>query len=131
MNTQTPVVRRLLSLVLACSLLAVLLPAAQALAEGPPGCGILNVFLKGSSVPKVANVACDKGANDGTQRTPEGVVLTLHQTDARGPQCVITVGGGKDTAVLSVQQNLCALKAGAIKASVVSGKATLTSTVRG
>ncbi|HEX3529290.1 MAG TPA: hypothetical protein VH988_19710 [Thermoanaerobaculia bacterium] len=148
MIAQPPAVRRLLSLVLACSLLAVLLVAAQALAadpkgpsqpgqakpnpkEGPPGCGILSVFLKGSSLPKVANVACDKGANDGTQRTPEGVVLTLHQTDGRGPQCVITVGGGKDTAVLSVQQNLCALKGGAIKASVVSGNATLTRTVRG
>ncbi len=148
MNTQTPVVRRLLSLVLACSLLIVLLLAAQALAADPkgpsqpsqakpdpkvegPGCGILRVFLKGSSLPKVANVVCDKGANDGTQRTPEGVVLTLHQTDARGPQCVITVGEGKDTAVLSVQQNPCILKGGALKASVVSGNATLTRTVRG
>jgi hypothetical protein len=148
MSTPPPVLRRLLLLALACSVFAVLLLAGQALAadpkgpsqtgqakpnpkEGPPGCGILSVYLTGSSLPKVANVACDKGANDGTQRTPEGVVLTLHQTDARGPQCVITVGGGKDTAVLSVQQNLCALKAGAVKASVVSGNAKLTRIVRG
>jgi hypothetical protein len=146
-NPQIPIVRRLLPVALACGLIVVLALAAPALAADPkgpsqpshaepnpkesPGCGILSVFLKGSSLPKVANVACDKGANDGSQRTPEGIVLTLHQTSGRGPQCVITVGGGKDTAVLSVQQNLCALKAGAIKAAVVSGNATLTRTVRG
>jgi len=146
MNTQIAV-RRLLPLALACGLIAVLALATQAFAANPngpsqpgkskpnpkdlTGCGILEVFLSGSSLPNVANVACDKGAYDGTQRTPDGVVLTLHQSDARGPQCVITVGGGKDTAVLSVQQNPCLLKAGAIKASVVSGNAKITRTTRG
>jgi hypothetical protein len=132
MNTQTPVVLRLLPLALACGLLALAAPAlaAKPNPKEPAGCLILNVFLNGPSV-KVGQVTCDKGAYDGDKPTPDGVVLTFHQSDARGPKCTITVAGGKGTAVLSVQQNPCILKAGAITASVVSGNARLTRTVRG
>jgi hypothetical protein len=132
MNTPTPAVRRRLSLALACGLLVLAAPAlaAKPNPKEPAGCLILNVFLNGPSV-KVGQVTCDKGAYDGDEPTPTGVVLVFHQSDARGPKCTITAAGGKGTSVLSVQQNPCILKAGAITASVVSGNAKLTRTVRG
>jgi hypothetical protein len=71
MNTQTPVVRRLLPFALACGLLAALTPAAQAQIPhienskdkaGSPkalgsSCGVLVVVISGSSAA-VTNVSC-------------------------------------------------------------------------
>jgi hypothetical protein len=164
MNPQTSVVRRLLSLAMACGLLAALTPAAQAqlAAEGrkfvrndeklkPSAadkvagaeaaassltCTELFVVINGSSA-SVAKVTCEHGYHGGT--VPESrviaagkpAVIVLQQSAAYGPDCSITVSSGGNTAVLSAQQNFCALKAGMITASVTSGKATLNGTVVG
>jgi len=164
MNTQTPIVRRLLPLALACGLLAALTPAAEAqlAAEGrtfvrndeqiqPSAadkaagataaasaltCTELLVVINGSA-GSVAKVTCEHGYHGGTvpesQKIAAGkpAVIVLQQSAVYGPDCAITVSGGGNTAVLSAQQNFCALKAGQIKASVTSGKATLNGTAEG
>jgi hypothetical protein len=142
MNTQTPIVRRLLSLTLACGLLAALTPAARAQSGQPEpepqlkGCGYLQVLVSGTR-GKIAKVTCSRGNFDRTvppsgEITPgQPVVVFLYQTGGFGPECTITVSGQKETAVLATQQNFCGLAAGEITASVVSGNAKHLRSVRG
>jgi hypothetical protein len=163
-QTTTAIVRRLLSLVMACGLLAAIAPAAQAqlAANGRKyvrnnqklqptakdkaagatavaaavGCTDLLVILSGTSA-SVAKVSCEHGYNgprvpDSSQiTTGKPLVLFLQQSAVYGPDCTITVSGGGNTAVVSVQQNFCAAKAGQITASVTSGSATLNGTAVG
>jgi hypothetical protein len=141
MNTQTPIVRRLLSLTLACGLLAALPPSARAELEEPlpesliQGCGRLLVIISGTSA-KVDKVTCQRGyfrqiePPSGEVSAGRPVVVTLEQSSAYGPECTISIGG-QDRATVALQQNFCFLKGGAITASVVNGNATLTETIRG
>jgi len=149
MNTQNPIVRRLLPLALACGLLAAVAPAAWAQAaddskpSGQPGpsaklkgCGFLHVTISGTKA-KVAKVTCEHGffqktdPPDGKISTGQPAVVSVFQSAGRGPDCTITVSGDKETAVLSMQQNFCGLAAGEITAKVVSGPARHVRSVRG
>jgi hypothetical protein len=117
-------------------------PSAQDKAAGATAaassltCTELFIVISGSSA-SVAKVTCEHGYHGGT--VPESrviaagkpAVVVLQQSAAYGPDCSITVSGGGNTAVLSAQQNFCALKAGQITASVTSGRATLNGTAVG
>lgn len=146
MNTQNPIVRRLLPLALACGLLAVLTPAAQAqggiknrrdiISAGRPGCGDLLVVITGTSASQVT-VNCRHAYSTkylpATKAIDAGkpAIITLEQSLPYGPDCTLSVTGGGDSAVLTVQQNFCTLEAGTITASVTSGNATRTGSVEG
>jgi hypothetical protein len=99
-------------------------------------CTDLFIVINGSSA-SVAKVTCEHGYHGGT--VPESrviaagkpAVVVLQQSAAYGPDCTITISGGGNTAVLSAQQNFCALKAGKITASVTSGRATLNGSAEG
>lgn len=141
MNTQTPVLRRLLSVTLACGLLAALPPAAraateQAVPEGEiKGCARLLVIITGSSA-KVDKVTCEHGffrqlePASGEIRPGQPVVVSLEQSTVYGPDCTISIGG-KERATVAAQQNFCGLKGGEVTASVVNGNARLTDKIRG
>lgn len=149
MNTQNPIVRRLLPLALACGLLAAVAPAAwaQAAADSNPsgqpgpsaalkGCGYLNVTISGTKA-KVAKVTCEHGffyrtvPPSGEISPDQPAVVTVYQSAGRGPECTITLSGDKETAAVSVQQNFCGLAAGEVTAKVVSGNAKHVRTVKG
>src|SRR5262249_40905052 len=100
MNTQNPIVRRLLPLALACGLLAAAAPAAGAQAaddsnpSGNPapsatlkGCGYLNVTFTGTKA-KVAKVTCERGSfyrtvpPSGEISPSQPAVVTVYQSGA-------------------------------------------------
>jgi hypothetical protein len=142
MRIHTSVVRRFLSVALACGLLAALAPAARAQsgdAEPKPkvqGCGFLNVTISGTKA-KVSNVTCDSGSfvrtepDSGAISDGQPVLVVLSQSGGAGPGCTITLTGQSSTAVVRAEQNLCALKAGQVKAFVISGNAKLVRASRG
>jgi hypothetical protein len=147
MNTQNPIVRRLLPLALACGLLAAVAPAVQAQEDSSPsghaapsatlkGCGYLNVTFTGTKA-KVAKVTCEHGffyrtvPPSGEISPDQPAVVTVYQSGSYGPDCIITLSGDKETAVVSVQQNFCGLAAGEVTAKVVSGNARHVRTVKG
>ena len=147
MNTQNPIVRRLLPLALACGLLAAVAPAVQAQEDSSPsgqavpsatlkGCGYLYVTFSGTKA-KVAKVTCEHGffyrtvPPSGEISPDQPAVVTVYQSAGRGPECIITLSGDKETTVVSMQQNYCGLAAGEVTAKVVSGNARHVRTVKG
>jgi hypothetical protein len=140
MNAQTSV-RLLLPLALACGLTLAIAPATGAQSGPAPspqlkGCGYLQVIISGTKA-RATNVTCGSGSfyryvpPSGELTPDEPVLVSLYQSGARGPECVITVSGDKDTAVLQVQQNFCGLAAGEVTAKVVSGNAKLVRVTKG
>ena len=98
--------------------------------SGDLSCGDLLVVITGTS-GNVTKVSCDHGFFEGNVPQTniivpgQPAVLFLQQSGAFGPDCTITITGpGSSNAVLAVQQNFCAAKAGQVTASVVSGSAT-------
>lgn len=117
-------------------------PTPEDKAAGAPAltssfdCGGLAVVISGTSA-LVSKVSCDHGFFEGTVPagnvvvTGEPAIVFLSQSAVFGPDCTITVTGGGNTAVLSVQQNFCAAQAGQITATVTAGNATMNGTAVG
>lgn len=107
--------------------------------DSPIGCGMVYVAVQNGGSPSatIQNVTCNHGFFLGTVPSSKSAspdqpaVLSFVQSTGWGPDCTITVSKGSATAVLGFQQNYCALKAGSLTASVVSGSATMNGTSQG
>jgi hypothetical protein len=137
MNTQNPIVRRLLPLALACGLLAVAVtPAVQAQSLRDYSCGDLLVVISGSASSDV-QVNCNSvyttkyRPSTKSLSVKQSAVIILEQVFPSGVDCTISVTGGGNTAGLKVKQNYCVLEAGTITASVPYGNATLAGSAEG
>jgi hypothetical protein len=110
-------------------------PAAKK-AASPNSCAYLDILFESSTTAQVksSGVACDHGNLSSIEPSQENTKLVgLQQSASYGPDCTVTVtwADGKKTAVIRGQQNFCALAAGNIIASVVSGDATITRIEKG
>jgi hypothetical protein len=99
-------------------------------AESPNSCAYLDFLFESSTTAQVrsSGVACDHGNLSSIETQENTKLVGLQQSASYGPDCTVTVtwAGGQKTAVIRGQQNFCALSAGNIIASVVSGPATIT-----
>ncbi len=99
------------------------------------GCTYLNVNINSPTGPASvtsSGVACDHGYLSSIQPSQSNTTLVvLQQSAVYGPDCTVTIKVGAKTAVIRAQQNYCALEAGNVLASVVSGPAVITGTQSG
>lgn len=125
--------------VLTCwCLLAAQAAAAQEQREPPPppnNCTLVNVDITSPDGPVTVNnnnVTCKHGYLQSiTPSNSNASTIVLTQSLSYGPDCTITFTVGSCTAQIQVQQNYCALEAGSLTASVISGTASITSTQPG
>jgi hypothetical protein len=114
-----------------------LLAAQGALAEEAPKmqapdlnqCTYLKIHLEGRRPAAVTSsgIGCDRGyLTSILPSQTDTTEVTLQQSPAYGPDCLITItAGGGGTYVIRTQQNYCGLAAGRITAVVVGGAARI------
>jgi hypothetical protein len=111
-------------------------PGEAMLAAAGAGCQLLvvaPVTSLGAPITVPPNgVACEHGYLQNIY-PPTGNVLavTLTQSAVYGPDCNVTFNVNSNIYVIRAQQNFCALAAGNVTASVVSGNAQILNITRG